>query len=203
MVYKKLEDLPNYGEQDVDYENPFCAYTPCRDSILQMVEDGVYESIGQGLCEINGFERLASHNGILLDMDSWIFITNPIYQSDKKNHLRYVTVKDDENLDKSIAEIGNLNLTDGNWEMERHNGYRLYVNKQDWTEFVQKRKGEMSKYANEILGRDLKLKDIIPICKKCDYCDVAYFYNEETKEYDKEFLTCNIQYGCEYKKYWE
>lgn len=50
----------------------------------------------------------------------------------------------------------------------------------------------------------MELKDIIHICKKCYYCETVYFYNDETKRYDKEFLTCNEDWGeCEYLKYWE
>lgn len=209
MTYKNIDDLPKYGEQDVDYENPFQSYTPCKDSILQEMEDEVYESVEQALCEINGFEKLASYDKIPLHMDSWIFISNPIYQSDRKNHLKYVSIKNDDSLDDVIADIkkkggGNWDLTDGNWLMEEHNGYILYVNKQDWADFVKSRKNRMSKYVNGLLGRTLELKDVIHICKKCDYCDVVYFYNEETKEYDERYLSCsNCNKDCEYQKYWE
>lgn len=158
MTYNNIDDLPKYGEQDVDYENPFKSYTPCKDSILQEMEDGVYESVEQALCEINGFEKLASYDKIPLDMDSWIFITNPIYQSDGKNHLKYVSIKNDDSLDDVIADIrkqsgGNWDLTDGNWLIQEHNGYILYVNRQDWADLVKSRKNRMSEYINKKLGR--------------------------------------------------
>ena len=46
-------------------------------------------------------------------------------------------------------------------------------------------------------------KDIMKICKECIYCEKIYFYNKKTDKYDKEFLTCENQYNCEYKKYWD
>ena len=45
-------------------------------------------------------------------------------------------------------------------------------------------------------------KNIIKICKECLYCEKVYFYNKNTDEYDREFLTCENPYdNCEYKKY--